>query len=327
MTRVSLGKTGRAMLGVAAVGLLAVGGTRAEDEPRVAPQRLARISDAGLREASGLAASSLDPALLWAHDDSEGPPLLHAVGTDGRPRGLVELEGTTNTDWEDVAAFRWRRRAWLLVADTGDNAAARAEVVLHVLREPRPEALVPGERLRVPVAWSLRVRYPDGPADCEAVGVDPREGKVYLLTKRTRPPVLYSVPLRPARAGALVVAAREAALSAFPRADAVPLPTPAGWFGGQPTGMSFARDRSAAAVLTYDQVYLFRRAAGESWAGALQRAPEKLGPPALWQAEAITFTVDGRALVITGEGSSPLLLRFDLAALLDTTRAAAARAP
>jgi len=127
-----------------------------------------------LPETSGLAPSQPRRHLLWAHNDSDNAPVLFALGTDGRLRGQLRPIGATNVDWEDIASFEAEGRAWLLVADVGDNASQRTNCVLYVVPEPDPGGWRPGAnsgrgRLAHPR------RYPDGPRDCEAVAVDPRE--------------------------------------------------------------------------------------------------------------------------------------------------------
>lgn len=291
--------------------------------PRADPERItARIGDASLNEASGLAGSSADETLLWAIDDSGNPPVLHAFGTDGRVRGQVKLEDVANADWEALDAFEWEGRPWLLVADVGDNAGARPEVTLHVVPEPSPAALSPARRSSARPAWSVTLRLERGPADCEAVAVDPVEERIYLVTKSTAPPLLYSAPLRPAP-GAPVVARVEATLAGLPRPEIGPLelPLPTGRFRANVTGLSFSRDRRAAVVLTYGEVYRFTRGAGEPWAAALARAPDALGAPGLWQAEAIAYARDG-AVYVTGEERNPRLLRYAPAPALEEAAAA-----
>ena len=81
---------------------------------------------ADVTEASGLAASRREPGLFWVHADSGGEPILRAVAADGSPRGILRIDGAGNVDWEDAASFTLDGRAWLLVADTGDNASRRA---------------------------------------------------------------------------------------------------------------------------------------------------------------------------------------------------------
>jgi hypothetical protein len=287
--------------------------------PRPDPDRIAaRIEDPSLTEASGLAASTADPDLLWAIDDSGNPPVLHAFGRDGRLRGLVDVESASNVDWEALDAFEWSGRPWLLVADVGDNGAVRPEVILHVVPEPAAEDLSPGRRLTARPAWSVRLRLEGGPADCEAVAVDPVEERIYLVTKSTAPLLLYSAPLRPPP-GAQVVARVEGALGGIPHPEigALELPLPTMRFRGNATGLAFAPDRRTAVVLTYGEVYRFTRGPGEAWAAALARPPDALGPPGLWQAEAITFSRDGASVYVTGEGRNPRLIRYEAAGAVE----------
>src|SRR5690606_35887206 len=111
------------------------------------------------------------------------------------------VEGAENTDWEDLAAFRFEGRDWLLVADTGDNGGLRRTLQLHVFEEP---ARVADGVLRP--AWTIVFRWPDGPRDCEAVAVDPVRGEVLLVSKRRQPPELFALPLRPPPGAGTLVA-------------------------------------------------------------------------------------------------------------------------
>jgi hypothetical protein len=95
-----------------------------------------------------------------------------------------------------------------------------------------------------------------------------------------------------------------------PTAQQKILPIPAERYRGQVTGLSFSPDGSTAAVLTYGDVLLYRRAANEEWTAAFARAPAVLAPHELPQAEAICFSSDGLKLYVTGEQKPPLLLRY-----------------
>lgn len=280
------------------------------------PEVAGRIEDAGLNESSGLVASQRDPDLLWSHNDSGGEPVLFALSTNGGSRGRVRVAGVANTDWEDLAGFEWNGRNWLLIADVGDNAGRRTDCMLHIIAEPNPADLNPDIELTVPVAWSLPVRYADGIArDCESVAVDVAEGVVYLLTKRERPAGLYRLPLLPDPARSSPKAEHVADVTHIPQPDALRamLNLPTGRWSGQPVAMDFARDGSAAAVLTYVSVLIFPRQAGETWPEALTREPAHLLPFLLPQAEAVCFSADGRSLFVSTEGQHGPLLRYDLA--------------
>ncbi len=265
---------------------------------------------AGLREASGLAASRREAGMYWSHDDSGGQPVLRAFDADGRARGALRLRGARNVDWEDLASFELDGRAWLLVADTGDNRAGRGECILYVIAEPDPAELQPDRELWVDVAWSLPVIYPDGPRDVEAVAVDVRSERVYLLEKRNRPHGLYSLGLRPTPRGQAIPPMKrvgEVAGFAGERRGWWPA---MGGLRAQPTGMDFAPDGSAAVVVTYGELLVFARRKGEPWADALGRAPAWRTAHGLPQAEAVAFSRDGREIVATSEGAGAPLPRW-----------------
>ncbi len=285
-----------------------------KDRPASVAEKAGRLFLTGTTETSGLATSLREDGLLWIHNDSKGQAVLQAIGTDGRPRGKVRIDDTKNIHWEDVASFKLDGTPWLLIADTGDNAGKRNDCALLVIPEPDPASLSTSQELTAKVAWRIPVVYPDGPRDCEAVGVDPYEGKVYLVAKRSSPPVIYTLPLRLPSNGPVPKAEPIAKLHYIPRPTSAQqvLPTPTGRFRAQPTGLSISPDAHRAALLTYGDVLLFQRKTGESWADALCRAPVLLTPHGLPQAEAIGFSRDGRYLYVTGERKDALLLRYKL---------------
>lgn len=254
-------------------------------------------------EVSGLAVSGSARDGLWLINDSGGAPDLHFVGTDGTDRGKVRVDGVANVDWEELAAFRWRDHPYLLIADVGDNEGRRNSVVLHCLPEP---TLPAGGRVlggSVKPEWSIEFRYPDGPRDCEAVAVDVAAGKVILLAKRTVPPEVYELPLRPPQ-GAPVIARKIGRTDVRQPPGGLPHP-----YGSQPTGLALREDGTMAAVVTYVAVFLFPKTRGEGWAEAFARNPVILPRHGLMQAEAIAFARDGRSLFVVSEGTrSPLVV-------------------
>jgi hypothetical protein len=281
-----------------------------------APNQVGQLDSEKIREASGLACSSLSSDLLWTHNDSGGQPVLYAIDQTGHFRGSVRLAGVKNVDWEDIASFSLDGRSWLLVADVGDNNASRRNCVLHVIAEPDPAMLSPQSEVLSAVAWSIPVHYAKGPRDCEAVAVDAKEEKVYLLSKRTHPPEVFEISLRPP--------ADHKGLPLTAVGSFTHIPPPSGWdrlwpvptgrYRAQPTGMSFAPDGSAVAVLTYGQVLLLPRHRGQNWLAALTAVPQILPLTGIEQAEGICFSQDSRALFVTGEQKSAPLIRYRLSA-------------
>lgn len=261
-------------------------------------------------EASGLAASRLTPGLLWTHDDSGGAPELYAIDAQGHRRGTLRLAGVENKDWEDVAAFRREGRAWLLVADVGDNDAKRGSVRLHLVAEPTAQELRPNGTITVTPEYSLRVRYEDGPRDCEAVAVDPIGGQIYLLSKRDEPARLYRLPLT--RAPEVVTARFVTRVPKLEGATEVDfflkglLGRKLNW----PTAMDFRADGRAALVLTYGAALVFERRGNEEWSDVFRRDPVRLPFHGLRQAEGACFSADGRAVFVVSEGTADFV-RYD----------------
>ncbi|ABA90257.1 hypothetical protein Pcar_3022 [Syntrophotalea carbinolica DSM 2380] len=269
------------------------------------------LGAAELTEASGLAASRQTAGVLWAVNDSGNAPELFALGPRGEDRGTVRVAGVKNIDWEDLASFSWQGQAYLLVADVGDNRAIRQEVLLHVVPEPQPgsDGRFSGT---VAPAWSLRVRFEDGSRDCEAVAVDPQQGQIWLLSKRTSAPILYRLPLRPTAEGQPQTARRTAEIGNIPAPDSEDLAQVFGRFRSWPTALDIRADGRAAVILTYKDAYLYLRHGTEPWEAALARTPQILRLPAaelLPQREAICFS-DDNSLLVTSEGQGAGLYRL-----------------
>lgn len=255
-----------------------------------------------IKEASGLAGSSRDPRFLWIINDSGSAPEIHLATTDGTYRGKIALAKTSNIDWEDLASFSLDGVPYLIVADIGDNDAKRKTRTLHILREPRLPA--DGKKLRGSARseWKIRYRYEGGPRDCESIAVDVPNKKILLLTKRTHPPELHELPLRPSGGKSVITTHRTAYVRLTAPGNArIP-------FGNQPTGLDISSNNKLAAVVTYYSVFLFPRADGESWPQAFVRKPIVLPPHLLKQAESIAFSNNANTLFALSEGQgSPIV--------------------
>lgn len=265
-----------------------------------------RIASPAVTEASGIAASIRHPDSWWVVNDSGSPPRLHLVGGDGADRGSVAIRQVRNRDWEDLASFSWKDQPYVLVADTGDNGANRKSCVLHIVPEPSVDKqgrLLAGN---VAPAWSIGFRYDDGPRDCEAVTVDSQAGRILLLSKRTKPPVLYQLPLIPATRATQVAKRMVETRTDCPGGALMA-------FGNQPTGMDLTSDGRAAAISTYSGWFLVTRRDGETWRDAFLRGPVWRGPHGLPQAESIAFSKDSSTVILTSEGKHPEIRRFPVA--------------
>ena len=264
-----------------------------------------RIENKNLNEASGLARSNRETDVYWSIND-DGPAVVHALNSSGANLGEVEIAKAKNRDWEDIASFTLDGTAYLAVADIGDNQSRYKNVTIYIVAEPAT-----GDE-ETDIAWRIDYTYPDGPLDAEALAVDAAGEKIYVLSKRTIPAVLYQLPLFPP-SDEVVIATRVAAIDNLPqpskreRRDA----SGSGW-SWQPTGMDFAPDGSSALILTYAGVNYFPRGADQSWPEALQGQAMQLKLGSYKKAESITYSSDGKAAIVTVEKKQAPVLRIDL---------------
>jgi hypothetical protein len=235
---------------------------------------MGRVDAPGATELSGLALSP--SGSLWTMNDSGGAPAVLELARDARLLRTVTLEGAQNVDWEDIAS----RGRTLYVGDIGDNATARAEVVVYRFTEPTGTSVVPSQ---------IVLRYPDGPHDAEALLVDPRSGLLVIVTKdfggvagvytARRSGVLH-------KAGTVSLGVGEAVTAG----DAV---------------------EGFVVLRTYDRAFVFR---GASVVSALRRSPCVAGANLIreGQGEALALERSGRAFWTVPEGTGVPLRRYSV---------------
>ena len=275
---------------------------------------LGHLENQRITEASGMAASRKNPDIIWIVNDGGDAPVLYAVDMQGGQRGRVHIRNAQNVDWEDLAAYRINSLDMLLIADFGDNHARRDANDLYFVREPDIGELPPPFDITLDWHRRLRFTYEDGPRDCESIAVDPDANQILLLSKRTSPPLLYSLPLVSDGTPPVMVARRLVAVENM-------LPAPASLstsdirfrrLRSQPTAMDFFPDTAELAILTYGSgAYLYRKPPHVSWADGFQKPPEWIALPILRQAEALCFSADGQSLLITSEQLPAPLYRLD----------------
>lgn len=262
------------------------------------------ITDERVAEISGFAASRQHPGIVWTINDSGDRARVYALNLKGEVVATLRLRGARNVDWEDIAVHERDGRHYILIADTGDNGGLRSELTIYAVEEP-PVVADASPR----IAWKMPFRWPDGTRDCEAMTVDPHSGDIYLVSKKRVPPELFRLPPRPL--GDRVETAEPLGLLA-----GVEQPTAAdlernpvyGRYRSQVTGADISPDGQYFAVLNYRRVMVYRHQPG-GWGAALQQQPEVIEYPWLPQAEAVTFTHDGEALLLGSERVPVPMLR------------------
>ena len=166
------------------------------DRYRAEPTRRVVLGEVGdpVSEASGLVESRRLPGTFYTHDDSGVEPEVYVLADDGRVIATQPLTGVVNRDWEDIALGPDRPGGSIYVGEIGDNGGSHDSIFVY--RFPEPDlAGVPEGSVLPPVApETVELVYPDGGRDAEALLVDPRNGDLYLITKRETRSRVYRAP-------------------------------------------------------------------------------------------------------------------------------------
>lgn len=236
------------------------------------PEKLFTFRDPAITESSGLAVSPTHEGVYYTHNDSAAAPVFYAVGPDGRTKATFRLRGAEARDWEAMAATKdpATGRGTLWFADIGDNFdGAWPDVSIYKVTEPRTlsDATLPATR--------YRFRYADGPRNAEGIMVDPRTGRLYVVSKEFAGSV-YAAPkkLRADRPNVL----RKTASAPLMATDA-----------------AYAPDGSSYVIRTYFSATLYDRSG---------KTISRVTMPELRQAESIAYTADGKALLTGSEGKN-----------------------
>ncbi|MEV0198653.1 hypothetical protein [Nonomuraea sp. NPDC050691] len=243
-------------------------------------ERLFRFKDKRITESSGLALSPTHADVYYTHNDSSAAPVFYAVGGDGRTRATFHVSGAKARDWEAMAASKdpATGRGVLWFADIGDNLdGAWPDVSVYKVMEPETlrDATLPAVR--------YRFRYEDGARNAEGLMVHPVTGRLYVVSKEFAGSV-YAAPAK----------LRTGRVNVLRKGAAAPL---------MATDAAYAPDGSSYVVRTYFSATVYRPN-GDMIA--------KVSMPELDQAESITYTADGRALLTGSEGVSSPVYRVPL---------------
>lgn len=238
------------------------------------------LQDPAITESSGLAASTAHPGIVYTHNDSDGAPQIFAVDSSGRTRAVFTIAGAGARDWEGIALGRDEAgRPALYIADIGDNLkGAWPYVTVYRVREP---SKIRSQTLR---ATAFRFTYADGPRDAESILVDPRDNRLYIASKSFGGGRLYQAPRK-------LSTTRNNVLK------------PVGPSHSFATDAAYAPDGSSFVIRGYFSATLYR-APGDQIT--------LLSLPSQEQGEGITYTPDGRSLLISSEGEDRKIWKVPL---------------
>ncbi|WUT87600.1 WD40 repeat domain-containing protein [Streptomyces melanogenes] len=239
------------------------------------------IKDPRIKESSGLAASRAHPGIYWTHNDSDDGPYVYAVDSrTGETVARITLTGVGRP--RDVEAISVGSDGNVYVGDIGDNLGGTWKNV-WIYKFPEPARL----KDATVKATQYVVKYADGPRNAEALMVHPKTGRLYIASKKEGGGGLYEGPERLSSTGTNV----------FRRVDDVP------WV----TDGAFSPDGSKLALRGYFW------AAEYDWKNGKLGARHGVSAPLMRQAESVTYTSDGEALLFGSEGVRSPVVRVAVA--------------
>lgn len=265
---------------------------------------LGDVENPGLSEASGLAASRVNPGYFWSHNDSGNPNVLYYFDDKGKGLREFELVGTQNRDWEDMAIVgESDGSATVYVADFGDNGAIYADYTIYWFKEPLVNTSTSN---KISAVNSLKFTLPDGARDMECLLIDQKTKDIFIVSKRENNKRLYKisasnvVPLARVQAEFVQELTFSIPIIADPRVVSVNFIS----------GGAVSADNSEILIKNYFEMYYWKRSSGESIPSALKRPPVKVtyaginsdGTGQEIQGEAVSFAADGSGYYTLGEG-------------------------
>ncbi|WP_435599627.1 WD40 repeat domain-containing protein [Streptomyces sp. C10-9-1] len=227
------------------------------------------VEDPRIVESSGLAASRAHPGIYWTHNDQDEPRVFAVDSRTGKTVATVTLRGVGTP--RDMEAVSVGPDGNVYVGDIGDNLDGGWDHV-WIYRFPEPGQL----RDQTVTATQFDVQYADGPRNAEALMVHPVTGRVYIASKREDGGGLYEGPEK----------LTTGAVNVFRRIGEVP------WV----TDGAFSPDGRFLVLRSYFS------ARGYRWADGGLGEDFRIRAPIQRQAESVSFTLDGEALMFGTEG-------------------------
>jgi hypothetical protein len=154
---------------------------------------IGKIESNEITESSGLVASKCQENVLWTHNDSGDNAFVFAINTAGKKLGTFRVKGAINVDWEDIAAYKNADgECFLYIGDIGNNARARSNLVVYLVKEPLVSPSGASSSKKNPIetenSKAIKFVYSDSRHDAETLLVHPQTADIYIVTKELSSP-------------------------------------------------------------------------------------------------------------------------------------------
>jgi DNA-binding beta-propeller fold protein YncE len=244
-------------------------------------KKLVEVTNKKLDEASGLAASSSNPGLLWTHNDSGNRAEIFLVDDKLDIRLTCTLANIINRDWEDISVGPGPEagKNYIYVADIGDNMAIFPYKIIYRFEEPK---FTEGTTQVSITNFDRIVFQLDVKKDTESLLIDPKTKNLYVVSKREKPVYVYELKYPYSTTDTLTAQ----------KIGSIPF--------GQIVAGDFSADGNEVLMKNYNNV-LYWRLDNENLASALKRNPAIVTYEAEPQGEAVTFARDGSGFYTISE--------------------------
>lgn len=260
-----------------------------------------------IEEISGMALSRMNPKYFWAHTDSGGESALYVLNEKGELKGKIDIVGSLNTDWEDIAVGpceKGSEESCIYIGDMGDNLTKRTDKKVYIVKEPRlPDVITPESiaALGDVVVWkTLHVKYPASKEasyysnpDCESLMVSPK-GEIFVVSKQSEGgrQTLYRMHRDGKRAGELEALSSYLFTSQLGNLKVL--------FNAV-TAADYAPDGKRFIVRTYAAVYEYDLDKYPDMAECFQHPRVVVDVPGELQGESAAYMADGKSIATSAE--------------------------
>jgi hypothetical protein len=253
-------------------------------------KNLGLLNDSVFSEVSGVAASRVNPNVLYVHNDGARDKVF-AVRTDGALQATFDFDASIE-DFEDIAVGPGPVAGvfYIYAGDIGDNGENRNTISVYWVSEPEVSAVPtqnPQSRTLKAVS-QVKMKYPDGAHNAETLLCDPLTRDLYVVTKQSSHSRVYRLKEADLQATKTVTLEFVIELAM----DSV-------------SGGDISPDGSELILRREDAAFLWSRSAGQTIDSAFQNEPVAIpvvGPPTEPNGEGIAFSPSGDGYFTVSEG-------------------------